>query len=241
MATDIIDRYTLFLIKQYYEKPKARQTVELFSYEFQQIADVSRSFINWLDIDTATGIWLDIIGNIVQLPRRVPNVLTRSFFGFSDNPDSGAFGDLAIATVPGAPFYDANSSQYGEFEMDDETYRLMLKAKIAKNNVAVFMDSDDRISIQDVIEQAFDGNAYAVDNKDMTLTLFVSPSVNKETLRLLIELDLLPTPIAVDWKVIVLAQPTETFGFSDNQNSKGFGDLSNPEFNQYGGYFAEIY
>lgn len=241
MANDIIERYSKFLIKQYYEKPKARQTVEFFLYELQQVADVSRDLINWLDVDTTTGEWLDIIGRIVQLPRRVPNVVVKNYFGFSDNENAGSFGDLFVVIDNGAPFYDANSSQYGEYELDDETYRRLLKVKIAQNNVACFMDSDERVSIQDVIEQAFDGDAYVIDNQDMTLTLFASPSIGKQELRLISELGLMPKPMAVRYIEVIQAVPTQTFGFSDNLNAKGFGDLSDPILNQNGGYFAEIF
>lgn len=239
--SDIIETYTRLLIKQYYEKPKARATVELFFGEYQQIADVIRDFVNWLDVDETSGIWLDVIGNIVQLPRRVPNVLTKNYFGFSDNVNAKTFDDLYNQSVSSATFYDANSNVYGDYELDDALYRKLLKVKIAKNNVASFMCSDERISIQDVIEQAFSGEAYVVDNQDMSLALFVSPSVSRDDLRLIIELDLLPQPIAVQYKSITIAEPDTTFGFNDNPNSKGFGDLSNSEFNENGGFLAEIY
>lgn len=109
----------------------------------------------------------------------------------------------------------------GSFELNDTDYRFFLRVKIAKNSGTAFMVSDDRISIQDVINQAFEGEAYVVDNQDMSLTLYVSPTVAVERLDAVRSLDLLPKPQGVRY-FIVQAEVGDTFGFADNPDSKGF-------------------
>ncbi len=52
-----------------------------------------------------------------------------------------------------------------------------LKVKIAKNAASSTISSDDRVSLQEVIQAAFNGEAYVTDRKDMTLALNISPKV----------------------------------------------------------------
>lgn len=104
----------------------------------------------------------------------------------------------------------------------DEEYRFFLKVKIAKNVGTAFLVSDDDVSIQDVILTAFDGDAYVVDNQNMTLTLYVAPSFDLSALERVIELDLLPKPQAVRYDVVIQAVPGENFGFANNPDAQGF-------------------
>jgi hypothetical protein len=83
---------------------------------------------------------------------------------------------------------------------------------------------DDKISIQDVINTAFGGKAYVIDNKDMSMNLYLDYSIGLNTFDYLQKLDLLPKPQGVRYRNIVQFFADETFGFSDNPASLGFGD-----------------
>jgi hypothetical protein len=236
MNRDIIDQYTLLLIKQYWEKPKAKAEIEHMMSGWQKIADLMRAFEVEFDLDSARGYQLDILGKIVGVPRVVPAVLPRIRFGFSNNPNSKGFASRFNLLRESAPFANRFEPRFTAQQLDDPQYRRLIRVKVAKNICAAYMTSDERISIQDVINSAFRGRAYVVDNQDMTLTLYVSPSVSLDELRLIRRLDLLPKPQAVRYKFVIQAEPSVTFGFSNNPNSVGFADRF--DSTRQGGIFA---
>jgi hypothetical protein len=233
MPSDFVNDYALLLIKQYFSKPNARAEIETIAENFERPYNAMRQFPDALDVDLAIGDALDKVGKIVGVPRNVPLVVEKIAFGFDDNPKSRGFNDK-FAVVVSAPFYDKFSPPYTDQQLDDFDYRFMIKAKIAVNNTSAFIDSDERISIQDVIQRAFDGEAYVVDKKDMSLWLYISPAVDLDRLRLIVALKLLPKPQGVRYDAIIQADDADTFGFEDNAYTVGFGD----KFGDYSGYFA---
>jgi hypothetical protein len=122
-------------------------------------------------------------------------------------------------------------------ELTDEEYRFFIKVKIAVNTASAYMVSDSRTSIQDVINTVFAGDAYVVDNKDMSLDLYIPASYDLNQLALILALDLLPKPQGVRYATIVQAIMGETFGFADNPNSQGFANKDDL-INEPGGVFA---
>jgi hypothetical protein len=106
--------------------------------------------------------------------------------------------------------------------LTDDEYRFLLRAKIAKNTVSAFMVSDDRLSLQESIQYLFSNGAFVVNTKRMSLRVYVDDTVSDAFLGLVIALDLLPRPAAVDY-FFKRADPYSFFGFADNPNSLGFG------------------
>lgn len=118
VGKDIIDRYLQLLIDQQYD-----------------IQQVFKDLLQKRSIDEATGATLDIIGEIVGQPRELISADLFSFFGFQGALKADTFGDFGIATV-GSKFYDFGQPLGGNVLLDDETYRLFIKAKILKNRTA---------------------------------------------------------------------------------------------------------
>lgn len=234
MNDDIINRYTLMLIKQYWEKKKARSEIQAMLRHWQIIADFIRNPDNF-DLDRVTGYRLDVIGRIVGLPRSVPAVIARVFFGFDGHLDTAGFDSKSNAAYVGAPFYSKFSPAYGDYQLADNEYRRFLRVKIARNAAGSTIASDDRVSLQDVIQTAFNGEAYVTDRKDMTLALNVSPRVSVEELRLIVKLGLLPKPAGVRYDYFYQVTPGLTFGFSRNPSARGFASKFNTAYQ--GGFF----
>lgn len=233
------DQYLLYLIKQYWEKPKAKAEIGMLLDSWSDIADFLLNFGTNFDIDNAEGEVLDLIGRIVGLNRQVNSVVPVSYFGFSLNPNAKGFWSVSNQNRNSAPFFRLDQATFTPFQLQDPEYREFLKIKIAKNTASPFLASDEKVSLQQVVFDAFNGRAYVVDNKDQTLTLYVSPTVDETTLRLIINLDILPRPITFSYRIIIQAEPDQTFGFSKNPNAKGFASISDPS--RVGGYFARIY
>lgn len=221
---EFIDYYLGLIIKQYYYKDNARAEITALSSSWSKIYDLLDNFADEFDVDLATGDRLDILGRIVGFPREVNFVLPKALFGFSENSNAKTFDDAFQVVEDAGPFFNGFESQYTSQQLNDSDYKFFIKAKISSNSASAYMSSDDRISVNDAILIIFDGDAYAVDNKDMTLTLYVSFSFDIDRVRLIVNTDLLPKPQSVRYDGIVQYNPDKTFGFSENPNAKTFDD-----------------
>lgn len=115
---DVIDRYLQLLLDQQ-----------------ESIQQVFKDLLQKRSIDEATGATLDIIGEIVGQPRELISADLFNFFGFQGAIKADTFGDFGISTT-GSRFYDFGTPLGGNVLLDDETYRLFIKAKILKNRTA---------------------------------------------------------------------------------------------------------
>ena len=229
--------YVNLLIKQYWEKPRANAEIEFKAGVWNKTYEWIDSFTEEFDIDTATGDRLDIIGRIVGISRIVPFVVAKIAFGFNENANARGFDDKFTPLVDRAPFQDKFERAYTTLQLDDLAYRFFIRAKISRNTGSPYLVDDRGLSIQESVNALFEGSAYAIDKKDMTLTLYVSPTFNFERLLAIIRLNLLPKPQGVRYEIITQAGPGETFGFADNTNSLPFADKFD-SVNQPGGRFA---
>ena len=229
--------YVNLLIKQYWEKPRANAEIEFKAGVWNKTYEWIDSFTEEFDIDTATGDRLDIIGRIVGISRIVPFVVAKIAFGFNENANARGFDDKFTPLVDRAPFQNKFERAYTTLQLDDLAYRFFIRAKISRNTGSPYLVDDRGLSIQESVNALFEGSAYVIDKKDMTLTLYVSPTFNFERLLAIIRLNLLPKPQGVRYEIITQAGPGETFGFADNTNSLPFADKFD-SVNQPGGRFA---
>lgn len=195
-----MSEYLKLIIKQYYDKPKAMGDIAMRAEGFERQADVLKSIPEWFDIDKAETNQLDIIGRIVVLPREVNAIIPRTFFGFDGNEYAKGFADRFDTTREGAVFYDRFEPPFLPQTLNNEQYRRFLKAKILTNNTTgTLAKNNDKISAQQAVIEAFNGNAYLIDNQDMTATLKVSNAVSDAELRLITKLNLIPKPLGVKY------------------------------------------
>ena len=160
---------------------------------------------------------IDLIGKIVGVSRIVPEGLVKNYFGFS--------GVANALTFSQAPMFDfLNDPLYSSTQLNDNQFRFFIRSKIAKNITSAYMVNDDRQSLQQTIQYLFKNQAFVVDNKNMTLTIYVSQAFPEEDLVLLQALDLIPSPQGVGIYLVVSYDIDGTFGFAQNPNAKGFGD-----------------
>lgn len=100
-----------------------------------EIQKAFKDLMQLRSLDTATGAQLDIIGNIVGQERVLLNADFYNFFGFQGAIKASSFGDVSTPSV-GGMFYDYGTPLGGNIRLDDNTYRLFIKAKIFKNTTA---------------------------------------------------------------------------------------------------------
>jgi len=211
---DCVKEYLNLLIIQYRDKPKASEHVSAFLNRYDDLCKLYRSFGAEFDLDMARGKQLDILARIVGVNRTVDNVIPKMFFGFSEDPLSLTFGD--------GEFYTLSESAYTSTELSDSDLRFFIKAKIINNYTDGVLHGVD--GIQEAILFLFGNMGYIVDNKDMSMTLYVSNGIREDRISYVKSLGLLPLPQGVRLKAVIKYYPGDTFGFSENPTSLTFGE-----------------
>lgn len=125
------ERYT----EAFKEKEVSDKYIQLVIEQQTQLQQVFKDLLQKRSIDTATGATLDIIGEIVGQPRELISADLFTFFGFEGALQADAFGD-GVNSILGGKFYNFGDATGGNVLLDDETYRLFIKAKILKNTTA---------------------------------------------------------------------------------------------------------
>lgn len=98
-----------------------------------ELQEVFRQLMQERSLDTATGAQLDIIGDIVGQPRELIDTALLTYFAYLGYPDAESFGDLDNSGVGG--FYrGVDAPLAGNTLLNDDQYRLFIKAKIIKNS-----------------------------------------------------------------------------------------------------------
>lgn len=230
--------YQQLLILQYYNQPKAKAEIGAKAKYYQQLQEFSEQLKQEFDLDNAIDDRLDKIGKLVGIKRVVPFSTAKILFGFEGDATARGFSDLFDSTAESAPFSSLFTPDYTATQLDNETYRAFIKAKISNNIVrAVMVGDENSVSLQDAIQTLFNNNAVVFDNKNMTLSLQVGFDFDEALLILILQAGLLPSPQGVGYKIIYGAD-TNSFGFADDENAKGMGDLFDPSI---GGTFSTLY
>lgn len=98
-----------------------------------ELQEVFRQLMQERSIDTAVGNQLDIIGDIVGQPREFIDTALLTYFAYLGYPGAESYGDLNDSSLGG--FYRGlNDPLAGNTLLNDDQYRLFIKAKIIKNN-----------------------------------------------------------------------------------------------------------
>lgn len=206
------------LIWQYRKKSRARATAKLLNDEVYKAFDDAIKVAEILDIDTASGYALDLVGRHVGVSREQQNLILKDFFAFTQTEKKQGFGK--------GEFYRLGNSSKGSFYLNDSDYRFLIKAKIIKNYQTGTLENSYKS-----LEFLLGAGNFIFDNYDMTLNLVLK---NAKTTQFLINLifknDILARPVGVGLNVILIADK-KCFGFKQNKANLAFGV----------GKFARIY
>lgn len=206
---DIFDRYLQLLLD---EKIELQSTF--------------KDLMQLRSLDTATGVNLDVIGEIVGQERTLLNVDIFEFFGFQGVPNAGSFGDVDYPQV-GSIFYDSNNPRFGNITLDDDTYRIFIRAKIAKNvtrvtpeDIMSFANSIFSTTGSTIQDEGFAAYTLLIGKElssfERSLLRYVNKTNNYTSY-------LVPKPIGVRVNYGNYDQEN-FFGFAGVPNAKGFGE-----------------
>lgn len=126
------------------------------------ISTVTKRILRAFDIDTAVGKQLDIIGLWIGRTREVQQLISGVYFSW----DTEGLGyEQGIWQGPFDP-------DHGYTSLSDETYRIILKAKIAINN---WNGQND--TLPPILDDALAGTGMSmqiIDNQDMTISIKIT-------------------------------------------------------------------
>ena len=206
------------LIWQYRKKPRARATAKLLNDEVYKTFDDAIKVAEILNIDTASGYALDLVGRHVGVSREQQNLILKDFFAFTQAEKKQGFNK--------GEFYRLGNSLKDSFYLNDSDYRFLIKAKIIKNYQTGTLENSYKS-----LEFLLGAGNFIFDNYNMTLNLVLK---NAKTTQFLINLifknDILARPVGVGLNVILIADK-KCFGFKQNKANLAFGV----------GKFARIY
>lgn len=109
--------------------------LQLLTVEMQALQKLFQDLMQLRSIDTATGEQLDVIGRIVGQDRVLLSADLYEYFGFQGALKAGSYGNLTDPTV-GAKWWSLGKPLGGNVQLDDDTYRIFIRAKILKNTTA---------------------------------------------------------------------------------------------------------
>lgn len=161
-----MSKYTDLITNYHAGKPLFFQHVDLSTRPLTDVSASLNSLITAFDIDTAVGVQLDILGEWIGRSRIVSVPISGIYFSFDTD---GLGWDQGVWQGP----FDPDS---GYTALSDETYRVILKAKIAINNWDGTNDS-----LPQILDTALAGSGLRmqiVDNQDMTISIWVFPEVD---------------------------------------------------------------
>ena len=201
-----------------------------------ELQEVFRQLMQERSIDTAVGAQLDIIGDIVGQPRELIDTALLTYFAYLGYPNAQSFGDLDNSSVGG--FYRGiDEPLTGNTLLNDDQYRLFIKAKIIKNNTNATPNQ-----ILEFIDFVFGSdNNQLVEEGDAAYTLLVGKELSNFEKVLLTYVSyssgypsrFVPKPIGVRVNYGTYISG-DAFAFQGVAGAKGYGDLAS--FATVGGY-----
>jgi hypothetical protein len=124
-ALNHADRADSRIINEYRQRPKFNAWAKTIpNIADRQFEPVIQTLLRSYDPDTATGELLDIIGRIVGAVRPITRITDVDVFGYEGNP--------SYVNYNVAP-YIGDGSAAKDLPLSDDLYRVVVKAKIARN------------------------------------------------------------------------------------------------------------
>lgn len=129
---DYVNEARGLITEQFKGKPVMDKYLRLILSGVLDAQEVLRQIQQQRSIDTAVGAQLDVLGDIIGMPRGLVTSDIFNYFGFSGSPLADTFGSLNDPTV-GSTWYSLGGPVGISRAPSDEEYRLILKGKIIKN------------------------------------------------------------------------------------------------------------
>jgi hypothetical protein len=200
-----------------------------------ELQNVIKDTMQLRSIDTAVGVQLDVIGEIVGRPRGLVTSEIFTYFGFDGAMQADSFSSTTDPTV-GGQWYSLNAPVGISREPSDDEYRLILKAKIIKNRTMA--RPEDVIAAYKFL---FGASQVTIDESSPAeVRIGIGKILNNVERGLLFDLggagQLLPKPAGVSYSYTEF-QAGRVFATDGFPGAIGTGDLNDPSV---GGFLSNL-
>lgn len=202
------------VINQLSESPNYKAIINAIARTYDD-QDLVLKYLGTLDVNTSTGVWLDLIGSIVGQPRKVDIELQYAYWGYNDlDPSSGGYLDDSVYWHTGTPSSESNL-------LGDDEYRRVIIARAAKNAGDTSIPAITA-TMQQVIGE---DEVYAYNSGNATITLLFEGDISNNMLALIRNGDIVPLAAGVGLRSLLNYSKETAFGYSDiDPELKGYGN-----------------
>ncbi len=202
MMAELTD-YNALITSEHSDKPRFMATIAALVQPLVDQMNVLESMPGKFDLDNAVGVQLDDVGLWVGVSRRIRTPLTGIYFSF--DIDGLGFGQ-GIWKGP----FDPGT---GLTVLDDDTYRLVIRAKIGANHWDGTLEQS--VAILNSIFDA-DTHVFIEDHQDMSMTIGISGKVPSAVFLALLAggyIPLKPEGVRVNYTIVTTVDGAPMFGF----------------------------
>lgn len=178
--------------------------INLITKSLSEITRLSLDLNKYFSLDEAVGVQLDVIGEWVGISRYISTPITGVYFSLDMD-------DIGLDQGVWKREFDAES---GFTELDDETYRTIIRVKIKANHWDG--TSESLMEIYRSLLPGKDTRIFFIDNQDMTMDVFITGSVIDEVTKSIIKqgyLGVKPEGVRVNQYYINSVPKSPIFGF----------------------------
>lgn len=213
-TTDTVNGYLDRVTPFWRGQPKFTAELVAILEPISDLQDMLAKLPQTFDLDDAVGVQLDAVGLWVGRSRNIPIPIPNIWFSFDSAPRGF---DLGIWRGP----FDNDS---GITVLDDDTYRLFLRAKIAANNWdGTAETAPDAFNL--IFSKSPGSLIFVLDNGNMSMTVGIAGKIPSVLFLALLEegfLPIKPEGVRVDYE-ITTSDGAPVFGFDvENGFISGF-------------------
>lgn len=219
------------LATQYRESTNLQNYILSLLIESNTLEQVFCDLLNERWIDTAEGVQLDTLGEIVGQSRIFVDAELFDYFGFFDNPVAQSFGDLDDAGL-GGRLLAVDESTTGFRELSDDEYRTFIRARIVKNKT--------KSTPEDIIGQikfVFNAPVVIFNDGNTRYEVSIGKKLSLNEKSILNDTDIIPKTAGVNASYIAEFDSENFFSFGGVPGGSGFGDTNN---SLLGGELAQL-
>lgn len=236
VEVDYLDQARKRYTTQFTDKVVFDKYVQLLIYAQTELSSVFKDLMQLRSLDTAVGAQLDILGDIVGQSRLLLNADAYGFFGFIGVNNARTFGSVGDPQGGGL-FYNLGDPKGGNILLDDDTYRLLIKAKIYKNSTA--STPEEFIQVINLVFGTTTTQITELGNASINVLIGRNLSTLERSLLTYVDdslgYDSRFIPKTVGVKVNYGSYDSNNFfGFSEVPGAKGFGDDPRKIISGYG-------
>lgn len=198
------------LIGQFQGKPVIRTILDAFASELDELNKCAEDLKNKRWIDTAEGVQLDGIGDIIGQGRQIDDAVQIPFFGFAETENGLSFGV--------GRFFDSWEMWLKSVNLADPEYRLLLKSKIYKNQTQC--TAEETITS---LKNIYNADLVLIEDRgNAKIGLAIGRILTQSEIRTAAAVNLLIRGAGIGCDYIEQFDGSGYFGFYGQANAKGF-------------------